>query len=112
RVPGAHPRRDARAMKTASIASSYLYLISTSGRNRFLTLLRRARSPRYGAALVVGAVYIWAFLVRPANATGAASFLLGRTSEMIVTLLAVITLMGSWLFGSDVTALAFSQAEV
>jgi len=99
-------------MKTGSVANSYLYLISTSGRNRFLTLLRRARSPRYGAALVVGAVYIWAFLVRPANTTGATTFLLGRTSEMIVTLLAVITLMGSWLFGSDITALAFSQAEV
>jgi ABC-2 type transport system permease protein len=31
---------------------------------------------------------------------------------MIITLLVVITLMGSWIFGGDATALAFSQAEV
>ena len=31
---------------------------------------------------------------------------------MIVTLLAVLTLMGSWMFGSDATALAFTPAEV
>ena len=31
---------------------------------------------------------------------------------MIVTLLAVLTLMGSWVFGADATALAFTQAEV
>jgi len=31
---------------------------------------------------------------------------------MIVTLLSVLTLMGSWIFGSDATALAFTPAEV
>ena len=31
---------------------------------------------------------------------------------MFVTLLTVLTLMGSWVFGADATALAFTQAEV
>ena len=38
--------------------------------------------------------------------------LVGLPTEMIVTVLFVITLMGSWAFGSDTTALAFTQAEV
>src|SRR6185369_4419738 len=36
----------------------------------------------------------------------------GQPTEMIVTVLTVVTLMGSWVFGSDLTALAFTQAEL
>lgn len=91
-----------------------LYLVVFSARNRFLGALRRARSPRYAAALVAGGVYIWWFLVHPMgkmNATMLSGFL-GQGTEMLVTLLTVLTLMGSWVFGADATALAFTQAEV
>jgi ABC-2 type transport system permease protein len=59
-------------------------------------------------------LYIWSFLFRPMGRTssGASSFFFGHPTEMIVTLLVVVTLMGSWVFGGDATALAFSQAEV
>ena len=46
------------------------------------------------------------------NYPGATSFLLSQPSEMLITLLAVLTLAGPWVFGSDTLALAFTQAEV
>lgn len=92
--------------------NAFLYLVSRSARNRARSLVRGARSPRYLAALAVGAFYVWAFLIRPVNRGASGSFLLGQPTEMIVTLLSVLTLMGSWVFGSDATALAFTQAEV
>lgn len=92
--------------------NAFVYLVWMSARNRFLSVFRRARSPRYAAALIVGGLYVWSFLLRPTSGPSPLSFLLGRPTEMLVTLIAVITLMGSWVFGSDSTALAFTQAEV
>jgi hypothetical protein len=92
--------------------NALLYLSWNSARNRFLSAFRRARSPRYAVALIVGALYLWGFLWRPVNYPGATSFLLSQPSEMLITLLAVLTLAGPWVFGSDTLALAFTQAEV
>jgi hypothetical protein len=92
--------------------NAFLYLILTSSRNRFLTALRRVRSPRYAAALIVGGVYIWSFLLRPNSGAASISSLLGQPTEVIITVLLVVTLMGSWVFGSDTTALAFTEAEL
>lgn len=95
--------------------NAFVYLARTGARNRLLAMVRRLRSPRYAVALIVGVLYLWGFLLRPmtqGTPGGGTSFFLGRPTEMIVTLLAVITLMGSWVFGSDATALAFTQAEV
>lgn len=92
--------------------NAFLYLVWTSGRNRARSLITRARSPRYAAALIVGVAYIYVFLLRPVNTGAATPMLLGRPTEMIVTALAFITLMGSWIFGADATALAFTPAEV
>ena len=92
--------------------NAFLYLIFTSGRNRLMTALRRVRSPRYAAALIVGGLYIWSFLLRPNSGATGISSLLGQPTEMIITVLLVVTLMGSWVFGSDTTALAFTEAEL
>jgi hypothetical protein len=74
--------------------------------------VRRAKRPRYAVALLVGGFYIWAFLLRPTGRTAALPGLISQPTEMIATVLVVITLMGSWVFGSDTTALAFTPAEV
>jgi ABC-2 type transport system permease protein len=92
--------------------NALLYLSWHSARNRFLSAFRRVRSPRYAVALIVGALYLWGFLWRPVTYPGATGFLLSQPSEMLITLLAVLTLMGPWVFGSDTLALAFTQAEV
>lgn len=89
-----------------------VYLVLTSGKNRWRAAMLRARRPRYAIALIVGILYVWAFLVRPMSRGPAMPGLVGQPTEMIVTVLAVLTLMGSWVFGSDATALAFSQPEV
>ena len=61
--------------------NAFTYLIWTSARNRFVTALRRVRSPRYAAALIVGGLYIWSFLLRPNNGTASLSSLLGQPTE-------------------------------
>ena len=59
------------------------------------------------------ALYLWGFFLRPVERAGAATIVfLGQPTEMLVTLLVVVTLMGPWVFGSDTLALAFTQAEV
>ena len=92
--------------------NALLHLLWTSARNRFVSKLQRLRSPRYAAGLIAGVLYVWWFLVRPANRAHGASFLLGQETEIVVTVLLVATLMGSWVFGADASALAFSEAEV
>ena len=92
--------------------NALVYLSWNSARNRFLSAFQRVRSPRYAVALIVGGLYLWGFLWRPVNYPGATGFLLSQPSEMLITLLAVLTLMGPWVFGSDTLALAFTQAEV
>ena len=90
---------------------AFLYLISRSARNRLLFQIQRARNPRYGVAILVAAFYLWAFLIRPTR-VGLGQIFLTRPGETIATLLLVITLGGAWVFGSDMLALAFTQAEL
>jgi Putative ABC exporter len=91
---------------------AFAYLVWRSGRNRIVSSVRRARSPRYAAALIVGVLYLWGFLFRPTTSGAVTSVFLGQPTEMVLTLLLVVTLAGSWVFGSDTTALAFTQAEL
>src|SRR5207245_700833 len=70
-----------------------VYLVTTSWRNRLAAFATRLRTPRYAGALVVGALYIYAFLLRPSRGV-LGGMLLGRPAEAIVTLLMVLTLMG------------------
>jgi hypothetical protein len=91
--------------------NALFYLTWVSSRNRFVGALRRVRSPRYAAALIVGGLYIWSALFRPMRSEAFTMVVLGQGTETLITLLTVLTLMGSWVFGADATALAFSQAE-
>jgi hypothetical protein len=92
--------------------TALFYLSWTSARNRFASQLRRIRTPRYALALIVGVAYIYSFLLRPGMRGAAGTMLLGKPTEMLATLLVFVTLTGAWVFGSDLTALAFTQAEL
>jgi ABC-2 type transport system permease protein len=98
------------------VIGALAFLISTSTRNRFRSQIRRIRNPRYALALVVGVAYFWFFLIRPSargpRGAGGPGILLGPSSEAIMPLLVLLFVSGTWLFGSDRSALAFSQAEV
>ena len=95
------------------MTGAFAYLIWTSTRNRLLSQLRKLRNPRYAAAFVVGIVYFWFFFFRRSvQGTGPMSPLLGHTSEILAPLLVVLTVSWTWLFGTSLSALAFSEAEV
>jgi len=92
----------------------FAYLTVVSIRNRFVTMVKQIRNPRYAIALVIGGVYIWFFLFNrtemPRGRSG------GPFASVEVELLAAVGLfvlfMRWWLFGNDRSALAFTPAEI
>ena len=92
---------------------AFAYLLLASWWNRFISQIRRVRSPRYAVALIVGGLYLWWFFFRPTQVGPAASILfLGRPMQFVAVVFVVLSTLGTWVFGSDRTALAFSPAEV
>ena len=94
------------------LLSAVAYLSWASLRNRVRVQLRRARSPRTVIAVAAGATYVWWFLVRPANAGGAAALLGDAWAPRLAALGLTLLAARWWLAGADPRALAFSPAEV
>ncbi|MGZ8414892.1 MAG: hypothetical protein ACXW05_19360 [Gemmatirosa sp.] len=92
--------------------SAVAYLSWASMRNRVRVQLRRARSPRTIVAVAAGAAYVWWFLVRPANAGGAAALLADSWAPRVAALGLTVLAARWWLAGADPRALAFTPAEV
>ena len=97
-----------------SVFGVFAYLTGVSMRNRFASMAKQVRNPRYALALLVGIAYIWYFLF---NRTQMPSGRSGGPFESVeVELLASVGLfvlfMRWWLFGNDRSALAFTPAEV
>jgi hypothetical protein len=94
------------------LADAVVYLTLASLRNRVRMQLRRARSPRTLVAFAAGALYLWWFLIRPANRGGAAVLLgdewVPRLAALAVTAMAIRW----WMAGADARALAFTPAEL
>ena len=88
------------------------YLTWRSASNRVLRQLRHLKSPRYLAALLLGAAYLWFVVIgqRPTSAPGA------RPDPIIIELMGTVALLGavawSWIFGVERRVLAFTPAEV
>jgi hypothetical protein len=93
---------------------AFAYLLLASWWNRSVSQIRRVRSPRYAVALLVGGLYIWWFFFRPTQQVGPAAGLvfLGRPMQFVAVVFVVLSTLGTWVFGSDRTALAFTPAEV
>jgi ABC-2 type transport system permease protein len=100
------------------VIEAFVYLFTTSLRNRVRRRLSRLRSPRYALALCVGLAYIALLLVRPttlrssprdyALPVGSLSDVLALASTVGLALVAAKW----WLFGAPSGSLAFSPAEV
>jgi hypothetical protein len=78
---------------------------------------KRAKKPRYAIALLFGLAYlgfmVWGqIMARSIPGSSARSALLGASTEAIAPLGIAFMIGTLWLFGSDLAALAFSQAEV
>lgn len=99
---------------TGSAVRALLYLYQRSFRNRMRQQLHRLRNPRYVVAVLLGALYVWWFLLR--NATiGTAPIGRFLGSEITLTVGSTLLLLAAarwWLFGSDRGALAFTPAEI
>src|SRR5688572_5896066 len=92
----------------------FAYLTGVSIRNRFRSMAKQIRSPRYAFALIVGIGYIWYFLfnrTRMPNGREGGPF--GSIEvELLASVGLFILFMRWWLFGTDKSALAFTPAEV
>lgn len=91
------------------------YLATVSARNGMRARLRRLRQPRYVLALLLGAAYVWYFLMRPispgpARASTAAAF--GTSMQLVVTVLVTVLALSSWISSRGRLALAYSPAEI
>ncbi|HKN69116.1 MAG TPA: putative ABC exporter domain-containing protein [Gemmatimonadaceae bacterium] len=89
-----------------------LYLTRTSIWNRLAVQARRLRQPRYAIALVLGAVYFWVVLLRPASQPSRAPTSLWNNAETITALGILLLMLGGWVFRGERMALAFTPAEV
>ncbi len=94
--------------------SALAFLYTRAFVNRLRQQARRVRSPRYLAAVALGALYLWWALFRNAQMNGSPLSALLQ-SEPLLVLGSTLLLLSSarwWLFGSERGALAFAPAEV
>jgi ABC-2 type transport system permease protein len=98
---------------------AFAYLIFNSTRNRLIAQAKRLRTPRYAIGFVLGVLYFWGFLGRnllraPKGAFPSPVSALGGTSpfETLAPIFIAVVIAGIWIFGGDMSALAFSEAEV
>lgn len=96
--------------------AAFAYLISRSTRNRFIAQAKRVKKPSYAIALLFGLLYlaffIWGQMFARSHGSAGRTSLLGANTEAIAPLGIAVILGSVWIFGSDLSALAFSQAEV
>jgi ABC-2 type transport system permease protein len=100
------------------VTAALAFLLITATRNRLLAQLRRLRTPRYAIGFALGLGYFWLMFGRhlfaPPGRLGSLPSLTGTGSalESVAPALVLVVFVGIWLFGGDMTALAFSEAEV
>ena len=97
------------------VIGAFAFLLFNSTRNRIVAQIRRLRTPRYAIGFVLGLGYFWMVFGRHAFSAraraGAPPGIMGPF-ETIAPLFVLTILAGIWLFGGDMSALAFSEAEV
>lgn len=91
---------------------AFAYLTWHTLKNRTFTRIRRAKNPRYALSAVIGAAYLWFFLVRnPSQMPRELGTIFSDAFVVIATIGLVLFASSWWLFGGDKTTLAFSLAE-
>src|SRR6186997_3158971 len=85
-----------------------------SARNRLRAQAKRARSPRYLIAVILGILYIWWALFRNTRMGGGPLGSIVRT-DLVLPIFSAFLLVSAarwWIFGSERGTLAFAPAEV
>ncbi len=86
------------------------FLLARSLANRVRVEVRRARSPRYAIAIVIGALWLWTVL--GSGARGGAPAPAGDVVQYVYEVLIALTTAWLWVFGAPEPAMTFSRAEV
>ena len=90
---------------------SFAYLIVRSTRNRLVSQMKRARSPRYAIALLLALGYFWLVFFR--RTRGAPPIALpGDAMQSLFAVGLLVMTAWTWIVGADRAALAFTPAEV
>ncbi len=95
-------------------AGALWFLYARTFRNRLRAQFARAKNPRYLAAVVVGALYLWWALFRNSSLRTGSIGAIAPVELLLVGGGALLLLSSArwWLFGADRGALAFTPAEV
>jgi len=88
------------------------YLVWRSGYNRVVRQLGHLRSPRYVAALLLGAGYLWIILIEQRPTPATSTIVSGSLIEIVGALALLGAVAWGWIFGVERRVLAFSPAEV
>jgi len=106
--------RAVAAVRTPDPTDALRYMYWQSFANRLQSQVKRLRSPRYIAAVVVGVLYIWWALFRNARFGGGPLAKLVDTDQLVPVFAALLLASAGrwWLFGADRSTLAFSPPEV
>jgi ABC-2 type transport system permease protein len=95
---------------------AFAYLIVHSTRNKWLSQIKRIRNPRYAIALLLGIGYFVLLSFNMTRNGGAppnpVSTIGSSALAVLLPMLLLVMAAYAWLFGTDGTALAFTQAEV
>lgn len=99
-------------MNVARVSS---LLLVAGIRNRVQRQIRRMKQPKYLIATLVGASYLWSVLLRRVRFSEFRAQIPSQAFNLVEALLifvALATIVGAWVLGSDRAELSFSEAEV
>jgi ABC-2 type transport system permease protein len=95
---------------------AFAYLIIHSTRNKWLSQIKRIRNPRYAIALLLGIGYFVMLSFNMSHNRGATpnpiSTIASGALAVLLPMLLLLMAAYAWVFGTDGSALAFTQAEV
>ena len=95
---------------------AFAYLIVHTTRNKWVSQLKRIRNPRYAIALLLGVGYFVLLSFNMTRSSGAPpnpiSTIASGALAVLLPMLLLVMAAYAWLFGTDGSALAFTQAEV
>lgn len=94
------------------MSRALVYLTVRSAANRVRRKAGRLRTPRYALAFVLGAAFLWVFLVRQPAPPSGRSPGAGMHRELVMAILTSWAVAWAWAFGGRRVALAFSLPEV
>jgi len=94
------------------VIGTFAYLAGRSGYNRVARQLRRLRSPRYLAALILGLAYLWLIAGQQGRRRSSFPETGGHWLELLGALGVAGVVLWGWVFGVERRVLSFTPAEV